>query len=40
MVMFMVKWVLASIPALLILGMIATVLWTMALVVIAVAMRH
>jgi len=40
MVTLMVKWVLASIPALLILGAIAAIFWTLFFAIIAIALRH
>jgi len=40
MVVLMVKWVLASIPALLILGAIAAVFWTALFALVAVVLRH
>ncbi|MGA3172371.1 MAG: GYF domain-containing protein [Chthoniobacteraceae bacterium] len=40
MVMFMVKWVLASIPALLILGVLAAMFWIAFVALIAAVMRH
>jgi hypothetical protein len=40
MVTFMVKWVLASIPALLILGAVAAIFWTLFFAIIAVALHH
>jgi hypothetical protein len=40
MVVFMVKWVIASIPALLILCAIAAIFWTIFISMIAVMLRH
>jgi hypothetical protein len=40
MVMLMVKWVLASIPALLILGAIGAIFWVMVIAIVSMAFRH
>jgi hypothetical protein len=40
MVIFMVKWVIAAIPALFILGAIAAIFWAACIALVALVLRH